>query len=97
MKESPEGFSQLLPSVMGVKSVHVGLRGFPTSREYVPDDEDEDEDDGRIDQVAPLKRGTEGGEKVAHFQASGGSQFEAEGVLGGWKGFHFRHSGSISL
>lgn len=93
MKESLEGFSRLLPSVMGVKSVRVGLRGFPTSREYVPDDED----DGRIDQVAPLKRGTEGGEKVAHFQASGGSQFEAEGVLGGWKGFHFRHSGSISL
>lgn len=28
---------------------------------------------------------------------AGGLQLEAEGVLGGWKGLHFRHSGSISL
>lgn len=33
MKEFLEGFSRLLPSVMGVKSVRVGLWGFPTSRE----------------------------------------------------------------
>lgn len=31
MKEFLEGFSRLLPSVMGVKSVRVGLCGFPMS------------------------------------------------------------------
>lgn len=76
--------------------------------EYSNDDDDDDDSgeestrgstvvSGRVAKRVGLEGeeiGREGGVVPSSWHRP---QFEVEGVLGGWKGFHFRHSGSISL